>query len=399
MRLQHLSCDPSRPAQAAEALQVVLRDQHWVQLIGPGGERSQVPEDILPSGPGLLLSGGGSSGRRRLCLHPVAHFDQSARATAVWLAGIGIAAAEVQMFNPLPVHHVSGLMPWWRSRCWGASHVWLLPPLMRDIPTLVCYCERQMDWGGRPAVLSLVPTQLMRLMADPIGINWLQHFAVIWVGGAALPSALADQARQHGLCLAPCYGATETAAMVTALSPQRFLEGEVGCGDALVDVQLRLDPDGALLVKTPRVAVGCWQAEGSEPLAPLADPSGWWCSGDRARFAAGLQLLGRRDGAIQTGGETIHPELLEARLLALASRHQLSLEAVLLLGVPDPEWGERLVALVRLGDPDQLAVLDRLTARWPAAERPRRWVLCDALAPTAAGKWERSRWLHWLRAL
>ena len=234
MRLQHLSCDPSRPAQAAEALQVVLRDQHWVQLIGPGGERSQVPEDILPSGPGLLLSGGGSSGRRRLCLHPVAHFDQSARATAVWLAGIGIAAAEVQMFNPLPVHHVSGLMPWWRSRCWGASHVWLLPPLMRDIPTLVCYCERQMDWGGRPAVLSLVPTQLMRLMADPIGINWLQHFAVIWVGGAALPSALADQARQHGLCLSPCYGATETAAMVTALSPQRFLEGEVGCGDALV---------------------------------------------------------------------------------------------------------------------------------------------------------------------
>ena len=109
--------------------------------------------------------------------------------------------------------------------------------------------------------------------------------------------------------------------------------------------------------------------------------------------------MGRRDGAIQTGGETIHPELLEARLLALARRHQLSLEAVLLLGVPDPEWGERLVALVRLGDPDQLAVLDRLTARWPAAERPRRWVLCDALAPTAAGKWERSRWLHWLRAL
>ena len=241
--------------------------------------RSPVPEEILPSGPGLLLSGGGSSGRRRLCLQPVAHFDQSAKATAVWLAGIGIAAAEVQLFNPLPFHHVSGLMPWWRSRRWGATHVWLLPTLMRDIPALMRYCERQEDWGGRPAVLSLVPTQLMRLMADPIGITWLQHFAVIWVGGAALSSALADQARRHGLCLAPCYGATETAAMLTALSPQRFLEGEVGCGDALVDVQLRLDADGALLVKTPRLAVGCWQAEGSEPLVPLAGSSGWWwCS-------------------------------------------------------------------------------------------------------------------------
>ena len=399
MRLQCLSCDPRWPARAAVSLQAALNDHHWVQLIGPGAEQSPVPETILPPGPGLLLAGGGSSGRRRLCLHPVAHFDQSARATALWLAGIGIAAPEVQLFNPLPLHHVSGLMPWWRSGRWGACHIWLPPALMRDGPALMRYCEQQEDWCVRPALLSLVPTQLMRLMADPIGVSWLQHFSVIWLGGAALSSPLAHQARLHRLRLAPCYGATETAAMVTALTPQRFLDGEVGCGDPLIDVQLRLDADGALLVKTPRLALGCWQASVPDRLAPLADRSGWWRSGDRAQFIKGLRVLGRRDGAIQTGGEIIHPEPLEARLLALAMEHQLSLEAVLLLGVPDPEWGERLVALVRLGDPVQLAVLDRLTASWPAAERPRRWVLCDALAPNAAGKWERSRWLDWFRTL
>jgi O-succinylbenzoic acid--CoA ligase len=80
---------------------------------------------------------------------------------------------------------------------------------------------------------------------------------------------------------------------------------------------------------------------------------------------------------------------------------------VLLLGEEDPTWGQRLVALVRAGpladgeadqssDPERLlADLAALVAAWPPAERPRRWRLCPSLAPTTAGKWERSRWRRW----
>ena len=107
------------------------------------------------------------------------------------------------------------------------------------------FCEAQSGWGQRPALLSLVPTQLGRLLADPSGIDWLQRFSVIWVGGAALPAVLADQARQVGIRLAPCYGATETAAMVAALPPERFLQGVASCGTPLMDVALRLAADGA----------------------------------------------------------------------------------------------------------------------------------------------------------
>jgi O-succinylbenzoic acid--CoA ligase len=45
-----------------------------------------------------------------------------------------------------------------------------------------------------------------------------------------------------------------------------------------------------------------------------------------------------------------------------------------------------------------LASLAALVAPWPPAERPRRWVPCPELAPSAAGKWERGRWRRWLAA-
>jgi O-succinylbenzoic acid--CoA ligase len=112
-------------------------------------------------------------------------------------------------------------------------------------------------------------------------------------------------------------------------------------------------------VRTARLSPG-WLEAGR--LCPLPrDGEGWWRSGDAA----------------------------------------LPLEAVLLLGLPDAEWGARLVALVRPGPEADAAALIRaletITARWWPAERPRRWLICPFLAPTAAGKWERARWRQWLQ--
>jgi O-succinylbenzoic acid--CoA ligase len=113
-----------------------------------------------------------------------------------------------------------------------------------------------------------------------------------------------------------------------------------------------------------------------------------------------LTVLGRLDGALQSGAETVFPEELEGRMVAAAEGRGLPLEAVLLLGQPEAEWGERLLALVRPrpgADGAALIIaLEQLTAPWRPADRPRRWHLCGELAPNAAGKWERSRWRRWL---
>ena len=243
-----------------------------------------------------------------------------------------------------------------------------------------------------------MPTQLQRLLEQPAGRRWLERFSVIWVGGAALPAELARRCRQLGLPLSPCYGSTEAGAMVAALAPSQFLDGVEGCGQPLAHARLRLAADGALQIQAGSLALGVCCAGTLQPL-PLAQ--GWWSSGDRAVLSsAGLQLQGRLDGAINSGGETVFPEQVEQRFLALCRRLELPVEELLLLPEPDPLWGERLVALVRLPmGVDAARVMEALARQaleLPVSQRPWRWLLCQHLHRTALGKWERARWCQWL---
>ena len=214
--LRVLHCDCCQLAEAAASLEAHLADGAWVRLLDC--ESPPEPQCLLadgqnwPPGPGLVLSTGGSSGGRQLCLHPTSNLDRSAQACGAWLDRLGLDPGSTLVWNPLPFQHVSGLMPWWRARQWAADHAWLRPALMKDPQLLLSHCRRHPGWRRRPMVLSLVPTQLQRLLADPSGCSFLAEMAVIWIGGAALPAHLADQSRQVGLRLAPCYGATETPA-------------------------------------------------------------------------------------------------------------------------------------------------------------------------------------------
>jgi O-succinylbenzoic acid--CoA ligase len=400
------------PAAQAQALSAAWKGGELVALAGRG-EEGRLAEALGPDpaalagrlglGAGVVVGSGGSSGERRWCVQPLAHLEASADACGAWLAAQAIDPGACLHLASLPLHHVSGLLPLVRCRRWGAELRLLPPELLRSPPQLAAAFPLPAD---RPVLLSLVPTQLERLLASPEACAWLAGCRVIWVGGAPLPVDLAAAARRGGLPLAPCYGATETAAMVTALEPQRFLAGEQGCGRPLADVRLRLGAAAALEVDTARLSPG-WLERGR--LRPLTlRPGGWWRSGDGAELAAdgALHLRGRLDGAIHSGGETVFPEQIEGRLRAAAVAAGLPLAALLLLAEDDPAWGQRLVALVRpassaCGAPavaGLLAGLADLVAGWPPAERPRRWLLCAELAPSATGKWERQRWRHWLAA-
>lgn len=345
-----------------------------------------------PEGSGLVIGSGGSSGGRKWCLQSWENLEQSAGSCADWLQAIGVDPSSVRLVNPLPSHHMGGLMPQIRAQQWQVPLVAIAPELMKS-PGALLEQHGNLTDGGRDAVISLVPTQLQRLLGDPSGRNWLQQFRLLWIGGGPLNTELADQARQLQLLLSPCYGSTETAAMVCAADPAQFLAGHNSCGEPLSDVELQLDPtSGAVAVKTRRLSPGWLKGE---QVQPFSDAGGWWHSGDAGRLGpAGLELLGRLDGALNSGGATVFPEQIEAALAGLPG-----LDALLVVGLPDPQWGQRLIGLVKPspganGD-EVMAQLQQRSAGLPPAQRPKQWQLCPELAPNPQGKWERQRWRAW----
>jgi len=347
----------------------------------------------LPEGPGVVIASGGTSGKQRWCLQPRSNLEAAAASCGQWLHSIGLDPEKVVVVNPLPSHHMGGLMPQVRAQLWGVPLLELSPEQLKNPAALADEQRNNPVFKTREALISLVPTQLHRLLEDPDGIRWLKGFALIWVGGAGLGPNLAAAARRQQLPLAPCYGATETAAMVTAQTPSQFLAGSNSCGQPLADVQLRLDPiTNGIEIRTPRLSPG-WLA-GAKVL-PFVNKSGWWCSGDAGSYLAdGLCLLGRLDGALNSGGSTVFPEQIEAALSETPG-----LAALLVIGVADLEWGERLVALVRIeAEFDSKQVIGNLCAKaadLAPAERPKNWLICPQLTLNSQGKWERKRWLQW----
>ncbi len=400
-----LKCDPTKIEDCTQKLSDAIGRGAWVQLLPKSGKRISLRPALLPKGPGVIITSGGTCGGPHECLQPCSNLEQSAFATGQWLKAQGVDPKKCLILNPLPLHHVSGLMPWWRSRSWGSNHIWVMPSLMRNPDALNEVFKSLFEKAIGRIVISLVPTQLQRLLTHPAGVHWLKSFEVVWIGGSSLPKELALIARNEGIRLAPCYGSTETAAMVTALSPQDFLAGRVDCGNPLDDVDLSIDQNRTLKIKTPRLAPV--QLKDGR-LRPLQERDGWWHSGDAAKLIRRdnllyLDIVGRIDTAINSGGETVFPEQLEARLIEAIKIAELPIQALIFLPIENAEWGQRLVVLLRWEKklernqpPELILTLQNLVKEWLPAERPVAWYHCQELATNEAGKWERQKWIAWL---
>lgn len=256
----------------------------------------------------------------------------------------------------------------------------------------------------------LVPTMLARVIDHPdFGKADLSSLESVTYGAAPMPPSVIRKAIDvfpRTVSFAGAYGQTETTSTVAVLDPDdhRIWEGTPdeqetklrrlrSVGRVLDDVSLRVcGPDGDELppntpgevwLQTFRAMDGYWGAK--EKTRVTIDDSGWVHTGDMGYVDEGdyLFLVGRAGDMIIRGGENIAPDEVEAILY----EHPDVLEAGV-VGVPDEEWGERVVAVVVLREGSGgIEVLEaHCRAKLSSFKRPERILLMDELPRTTTGK-------------
>lgn len=202
-------------------------------------------------------------------------------------------------------------------------------------------------------LVSMVPTMARR--AD------VTRYRRVLLGGAAAPGEFPRNVIRT-------YGMTETGS------------GIAYDGRALADVELRADSDGQIHVRGPML-LRCYR-DGTDPK----DTDGWLPTGDAGSITDGvLSIDGRIGDVINTGGEKVWPVAVERAL-----ENTPGIAEVAIVGRPDPEWGERVVAYVvptdRAAPPSIDAIREKVKETLPAYAAPKELAIVDQLPRTPSGK-------------
>lgn len=349
----------------------------------------------------MLCHTSGTSGRPRgvlyshrgICLHAA----MLARGDVYGLGEEDVAMPVVPMF-----HAAAWGIPY---AAWQAGADLVLPGAQAGDPArLLDLIEAE-----RVTFMAAVPTVWSRLLDEqrrsPRDVSSLRAAVS---GGAALPAALAQRAIELlEVDLWQGWGMTETGPLVTLSKvpparrqapPAKRAEILASQGRAVAGARLRLAPleggapvelapgrSGEILARAP------WTA--CRYLDEEADPDrfedGWVRSGDIARVdeRGSLHIVDRVKDLIKSGGEWISSLELEAALVACSGVR----EAAAVAAVADPEWGERPVAFLVLEQrpPSLEDVRAELATRVPRWWLPDRFVVCDEIARTSVGKYDK----------
>jgi len=331
----------------------------------------------------IIIKSSGSKNRPKLCLHTIDNLNKSAISSGNWLEEQGFILKNCLIFNTLPFYHISGVMPLWRSKIWDCSYKRVSPNLIKNTNDLYKNTIENEIIKKKHLITSLVPSQLNRLLEEKNGIKWLKLFDLVWVGGAALSSETMTKCIKEKINLSPCYGATETAAMISALKPSEFLNGNSTSGELLKDIKVDINNYGLIKVKSNRIGFKIRDKE----LKSFKDKSGWWESGDlgkkiRIKNKIYMEIIGRGDNAFSSGGEVIFPEIINERLKKFTITNKLPFEKFIISKLEDKYRESKFEIIIKVKNnaeenkiKSSLNLLKEHTKMWSKNERPFNWIL------------------------
>ena len=261
----------------------------------------------------------GSTGQPKGVLHTLANHVASARASH---EVIPFGQDDVWLVS-LPLYHVGGLALIVRALLHGGS---LLFP--------------EQDWQSslvneRITHLSVVSTQLKRLLDGDETVQALCKLKAVLVGGAFCPEHLIERCVELGIHVHITYGCSEAASQVTTTRDK-----PIGSGQALGCVKVEIAKDEEILIQSESLCQG-YMVKGQ--IQPVTDKQGWFHTGDLGELdgQGHLFVKGRKDCRFISGGENIYPEEIERVLMAIPELLQC-----VVVPVDHPEFGHRPVAFL-----------------------------------------------------
>lgn len=296
------------------------------------------PALVDPAGVHCAIATSGSSGTPRLIRLTWANLESSSAACAEHLTH----GPDDVWLDVLPLHHIGGFSILIRSAREGT-------------PVVV---QEGFDaagaigaiGSGEVTLASFVSVMVERML--DAGLEATGRFRLGLLGGGPV----SDRAMQSPLSLLPTYGMTETASQVATADPADPRR------DRLVPVrgaEITTAFDGRIVIRGPMVSPG--ELDGDDRHELVTDDLG------RIHDDGRLEVLGRMDDVIVTGGENVMPAAVERVLAGLPG-----VSEVAVVGVEDDRWGS-VVAAAHAGESDSAAVETAARRVLPSHEVPRRW--------------------------
>ena len=332
----------------------------------------------------LIPTGGTSQNALRFAIHRWESLEAQS-----FMVQSFLDAKAINSICCLPLFHVSGLMQIIRAIVTKGQILFSQLDDLEAVSQIIAvedYC------------LSLVPTQLDRLISKELVFEKMREFKAIFLGGAAANESLLTKAKDYELPIALSYGMTETAGMICAQSKEEFLSGKVSSGKPLFSVKLEFNSkDGFKVIHlfSKSLFYGYWRGEASYERAEGFSTNDY---GQLLNDGA-LAIEGRVDNWIISGGEKINPKEIENSLIASGY-----VESALVIGKDSKEWGQAIVAiLLQKSDSSHEVLIDSIKEylRKDLAnyKLPKAYVLVDELPISENGKQDKGRLSELLKSL
>jgi fatty-acyl-CoA synthase len=257
----------------------------------------------------------------------------------------------------------------------------------------------------------LVPTMIEAILAHPARPKYDLRSLTNLISGASVVEAQLIRRTNRELSCTLCnvYGQTEMQGVVTSThrdDADEDVTGTIGQPLCHFDVKIA-DPEtgavrplgepGEIWVRGPQVMLGYFGM--AEETARTLQPDGWLRSGDLATMDARgfVTITGRMKEMIIRGGENVYPREVENVLL----EHD-AIDAVAVVGVPHPYWGEQVAAVIVPKDPQSPPEAEALQAfargNLAAFKTPTQWYFVDAFSFTDTGKIQKYKLLEAIAA-